>query len=53
MKYIRKEIIKGIEPIADQDFKITGDIDITGSYLQTEPGGGIKWIHNSTDAAHK
>lgn len=24
MKYIRKEIIKGIEPIADQDFKITG-----------------------------
>ena len=34
MKYIRKEISKGVKPIADQDFKITGDIDITGNYLQ-------------------
>ena len=34
MKYIRKDILKGVKPIADQDFKITGDIDITGNYLQ-------------------
>ena len=33
MKYIRKEISKGVKPIADQDFQITGDIDITGNYL--------------------
>ena len=34
MKYIRKEITKGIQPIADQNLKITGDVNITGNYLQ-------------------
>ena len=33
MKYIRKEIYKGVKPIADQDFQITGNINITGNYL--------------------
>ena len=40
MKYIRKEISKGVKPIADQDFQITGDIDITGNYLQN---GSVKF----------
>lgn len=34
MKYIRKEIIKNVDPIAEQDFQVSGNLNVTGNYLQ-------------------
>ena len=38
MKYIRKEIIKGIEPIADQDLSVGGNLAVTGNIAVTGTG---------------
>ena len=38
MKYIRKEIIKGIEPIADQDLNISGNLTVAGNIAVTGTG---------------
>ncbi len=38
MKYIRKEIIKGIEPIANQDLNIGGNLAVAGNIAVTGTG---------------
>ena len=38
MKYIRKEIIKGIEPIADQDLSVDGNLAVAGNIAVTGTG---------------
>ena len=38
MIYIRKEIIKGIEPIADQDLSVGGNLAVTGNIAVTGTG---------------
>ena len=38
MKYIRKEIIKGIEPIADQDLSVGGNLAVAGNIAVTGTG---------------
>ncbi len=38
MKYIRKEIIKGIEPIADQDLSVGGNLAVSGNIAVTGTG---------------
>lgn len=31
MKYISKEIIKNVDPIAEQDFQVSGNLNVTGT----------------------